>query len=184
VNFFRGIVCDVFNSHTSLFRVDESSVCSGAVKGKGEVKLTINADLFDNINSAAGEAISTGLFGDEGVSKHVFGNTFHLIRCVNDMNSTLESSFFEMAKTTTASKHLGLNDVSITFKSAGNLVCLIRGAGNVSKRDTNLVRVKEGSGLVLVELHTAEGQGGFGNESAVEDAASLLGEHKIINVNY
>jgi hypothetical protein len=177
-------VGDVFNGHTSLFRVNEGSVCTGAVEGKGEVKFTIDANLFDNINSAAGEAISSGLFSDKRVSKHAFGNILYLVRCVNDVNSTLESSFFEMAETTAATKHLGLDNVSITFKSAGNLVGLFGGAGNVAERDANLVGVEEGSGLVLVELHTAEGQGGVRNESAVEDPADLLGEHKMINFNY
>lgn len=76
------------------------------------------------------------------------------------MDSTLESSLFEVSHSTTATKNLGFNDVSRGFKLVRNRECLFRRAGNVSERDSDLVGVEEGTGLVLVKFHATHRGGG------------------------
>jgi hypothetical protein len=183
VHLFGGVMGNIFNAHTTFLGINESRVGTCAVQSEGKVKLAVNSNLLDNVNSAAGEAISSRLLSHESVSEHLFGNAFHLLGRVNDVNTALESSLFEVTETATAAKHLGLDHVSIALEILRNLEGFLRAAGNVTKRDANLVGVEKSAGLILVEFHAAEGQGAVVSEGAVEDPASLCCEHGIILIN-
>ena len=72
------------------------------------------------------------------------------------MNASLESCLFKMAKTATATKDLGLHNVSCRFELGGDSKGFLGSASYVSQRDSHLVGVEQGACLVLVELHAAD----------------------------
>jgi hypothetical protein len=86
-------------------------------------------------------------------SEEFFGNIFSLIWGINYFNTTLESSLFNISHTSSTSQDLGLDYASI-FEFTGNFECFLIGEGNITKWNSNIERMKEGTGLVLMELDT------------------------------
>ena len=89
--------------------------------------------------------------GDQSVTDQFVGNFLGLISVINEVHSTLETGFLDMAESTSTSKDLRLNDTA-AFDAAGNSLRLIRAEGNIADRDGHLVRVKQGTCLILVKL--------------------------------
>ena len=86
---------------------------------------------------------------DQSLADHLAGNLLGLVGVINEVDTALESSFFEVAKSATASMDLRLHDTA-AFDAAGNLLGLLRAKGDIADRDGHLVRVEQGTGLILV----------------------------------
>lgn len=90
------------------------------------------------------------------------------------MNTTFEPVILEVTEPTTANQHLGLNDVSAALEGGCNFMCFFGCVGHISDWDRYLVRVQQGTGLVLMELHSSQRQRIAVNERFVKE---LLGKH-------
>lgn len=116
VNFLGGLCGNVLNGHATLLGVDESGHGGGTIKGEGQVQLTIDADLLDDVDRVAGETVLARLLRHEGLAEHVLSNALNLLGSINNVDTALESGFLEVTETATTSKNLRLDDISVRLE--------------------------------------------------------------------
>ncbi len=111
VNLLGVVVSYILNGHATFRAVDEHCGARLTVECHTEIELFINGNLFDNVDTVAGESGVSRLLGDERVAAHLLGHLLHLIRSFHNMHSALVSILFEVSKTAAAAQNLSFDDV-------------------------------------------------------------------------
>ena len=167
------LFCNVFDRHATGRAEDESGTTRSAIKGHTQVKFLFDVNLLDEVDGVDGQTVHTALVGHEGLAEKFTGNFLGPFGVIDEVDTALETGFLDVTHATTATKHLRLNDAA-TFEGAGDFFRLIDTESNVANGDGNLVRVKQGTCLVLVKLQPSHGEGTIFEEGSVEEP---VGEH-------
>ena len=131
------VLSNFFDRHATFCTVDKCGASSGTVKSQRQVHLFHDVDLLDKVYSVDWETISSTLVSNKSISKHLAGHVFSLVSVVDEVDTTLETGFFEVTHTTATSKNLRLDDASaVPFRS--NFESLIRGESNTADGDWHL----------------------------------------------
>ena len=94
------------------------------------------------------------------------------------MNTALIAGLFEVSHSTTTTKNLSFDDkLSIFTEVLSNLCGFFGVESDVSDGNRDLEGMKEGTGLVLVELEASHGESVVVHEGTVEELFGLVSEH-------
>ena len=172
-NLFWLTLSNLLDGHATGGAIDEGWAASLAVEGEREVPLLSDVNLLDQVDALDTESFGATLVGNKALADHLAGNLLGLIRVIDEVDTALEPSFFEVAKSATTTMDLRLDDTA-ALDAASNLLGLFRAKGDIADRDWNLVRVKQSTGLILVKFQSAKGQRAVFQEGSVEEP---IGEH-------
>jgi len=111
-------VCHVLNRHASFCAVYEYGLLRLTVERHAKVKLFFDCNLFNDVDAVAWEASISRLFSNKCLSAHFISDFYDLLRCLHDVHSSLEFVLFEVAETTSTSKHLSLHYKLWLFRMA------------------------------------------------------------------
>ena len=134
---FWRLLGDFLDGHATGGAVDEGWAAGLAVEGEGEVHLLDDVDLLDQVDALDTESFGATLVGNEALADHLAGNVMGLICVIDEMDTALEASFFEVAKSATTSMDLRLDDTA-AVDAASDLLGLLRAKGDIADRDGNL----------------------------------------------
>ena len=137
-NLFWRLLSNLLDGHSTGRAVDEGWAASLAVEGEGEVPLLGDVNLLDQVDALDTESFRATLVGNKALADHLAGNLLGLIRVIDEVDTALEPSFFEVAKSATTAMDLRLDDTA-AVDAASNLLGLLRAKGNIADRDGNLV---------------------------------------------
>lgn len=137
-NLFRRIFRNVFDVHATGRAVDESGATGCSIEGQGQVHLFDDVDLLDEVYSVAWQTIGSTLVGNQSFSEHLRGHGFCLISVINEVDTTLETGFFEVTETATATKDLRL-DNHAAGDAVGNFFGLIWAESYITDGNGHLV---------------------------------------------
>jgi len=160
-NLLRVSLCNIFNRHTTSRAKDKGGAASFSIESETEVELLVDGKLFHDVHGVAWQTVSSRLLGNQGLSAHLVSNVLNLVDSIDNVHTTLESGFLEMAETTTTTKDLGLDDILDTLLGThfGGLSTSFLGReSDVTERNTNLVAVEKSTSLILVKFHAAHRQ--------------------------
>jgi hypothetical protein len=78
-----------------------------------------------------------------------------LIGSINKLDTSLEASLLDISHTSTTTKNLRLDDTSVR-EFTSDFEGFIRGCGNFTERDGNLVGFEQGTSLIFVQFDSSE----------------------------